>query len=96
MLEGKNSKMVGKNAVEDRERKSRHEVVPDIFFNNAPPLGCLQNDADCPIRCVEKLTAECRHAPLVKLSRLGEFRFGVGVVNQAHPIARRAACMTSS
>ena len=96
MLEGKNPKMVGKNAVEDRERKARHEIVPDIFFNNAPPLGFFLNDTDGPIRCVEKLTAKGRHAALVKLSRLREFRFGVGVINQAHPIARRAACITSS
>ena len=96
MLEGKNPKMVGKNAVEDRERKSRHEVMPDIFFNNAPPLGCFLNDTDGLVCCVEKLSAKGRHAALVKLSRFGEFRFGVGVVNQAHPIARRAACITSS
>ena len=96
VLEGKNPKMVGKNAVEDRERKSRHEVVTDIFLDNVPPLECFLNDTDGPVRCVETLTAESRHASLIKLSRFGEFRFGVGVVNQAHPIARRAACMTSS
>ena len=41
-------------------------------------------------------SAESWNSPLVELSRLDEFRFGVGVVNQEHPIARRAACMTSS
>ena len=32
----------------------------------------------------------------VKLRRLDEFRFGIGVVNQSHPMARRAARMTCS
>ena len=70
--------------------------MPDISLNDTPPLGSLQNDSNRTVCGVEELSAECRNPPLVKLCRLDEFRFGIGVVNQAHPMARRAACMTSS
>ena len=70
--------------------------MPDICLNNTPPLGSLQNDCNRTVCGVEKLSAERRNPTFVKLCRLDEFRFGIGVMNQAHPRARRDACMTSS
>lgn len=58
--------------------------------------GSLSDDVDCVVGSVEKLRAERGNSPLVELSRLDEFRFGIRVVNRSHPMARRAACMTSS
>ena len=89
-------KMVGKNAVVDGVWKATHEVMPDICLDDARLLGSLLNDSNRTVCGVEKLGAECRNPSLVKLCRLDEFRFGIGMVNQAHPMARRAACMTSS
>ena len=96
VLEREDAKVVGQNAVVDGVWKARHEVMPYICFNNAPSLGSILNDPDGSVSGVEKLRAKCGNSPLVELSRLDEFRFGIGVVNQAHPMARRAACMTSS
>lgn len=96
VFEREDTKMVGKNPVVDRVRKAGHEVMPDIGLNDTPPFGNLLNNSNCAVCGVEKLSAECRNTSLVELCRLDEFRFGIGVVNQAHPIARRAACMTSS
>ena len=70
--------------------------MPDILLENAPPLGGVLNDADGLVRRVEKLGTESRHASLVELGCLDKFRFRIWVVNQRHPIARRADCMTFS
>ncbi len=52
--------------------------------------------ADGDVGCVEKLRAERRNSSLVKLRCFDEFHLSIRVINQVHPIARRAACMTSS
>ena len=70
--------------------------MPDIRFDDAPSLGCFLDDSYCQVSGIKKLSAERRNAVLVKLGGLDQFRFRIGMVNQAHPIARRAACMTSS
>lgn len=70
--------------------------MTDIPLDDTPSLGRILNDVDGAVCRLEKLRAQRGNSSLVKLSRFDEFRFGLRVVNQAHPIARRAACMTSS
>lgn len=70
--------------------------MPDIFLRTAPALGRLLNHSNRTVYGIQKLSAEVRHPALVKSRRLNEFRFGIGVIDQAHPMARLAACMTSS
>jgi len=42
VLEGENTKVVGKNPVIDGVRKARHQVMPDICLAGAPTLGSLR------------------------------------------------------
>jgi len=96
VLESEDTKMIGKNPVVNGVWKARHEEMPDICLYDTPPLRSLLNGSNRAVCRVEKPGAECRNSSLVELCRLDEFRFGIGMVNQAHPMARRAACMTSS
>ena len=96
VLESENAKMVWKSALVDRVGKTRHEGLSDICLNDPPPLRSLLNDANRMVCGIEKLSTESRNPPLVELCRADEFRLGIGMVNQAHPMARRAACRTSS
>ena len=96
VLEGEDSEVVGKNPVVDGVWKARHKVVPDICLNDTPPLGSILNDLNRKVCGVEKLSAERRNLTLVELCRFDEFRFDIGVMNQAHSMARRAVCITSS
>ena len=96
VLECEDAKMVRQDTVVDRVGKSWHEVVTDVSLNHTPPFGGIQNDADGSVDGVEKLRAKRRNTPFVKLNRLNEFRFGIGMMNQAYSMACRAACMTSS
>lgn len=52
--------------------------MPDIRPADTPPLGSTLNDANRTVGGVEKLSAESRNSPLVKLRRPNEFRFGGG------------------
>ena len=88
--------MIRKNPVVEGVWEAGHEVTPDISLNDAPSLGSILDFADGDVGCVEELRAESRNSPLVKLCGFDEFHLSIRVVNQAHPIARRAACMTSS
>ena len=87
--------MIRKNPVVEGIWEAGHEVTPDISLNNVPSLGSILDYADGGVGCIEKLRAERRNASLVKLRCFDEIHLGIRVVNQAHPIARRAACMTS-
>jgi len=96
VLEGKDTKIVGKNPVVDGVWKSRHEVRSDICLDDSPTLGSFLNDSNRAPCSVKKLGAECRNPALVKLCRFDELRLGIGVVDQEPPRERRAASMTSS
>ena len=41
VLEGEDTKMVGKNPVIDGLSKARHEIMPDICLDDTPPIGSL-------------------------------------------------------
>jgi len=88
--------MIQKNSVVDSIWKTRHKVTPDIVRNDAPSVGSILNDANGTVGCVEQLGTESQHSSLVKLCCFDKFRLSIRVVNQAHPIARCSACMTSS
>ena len=70
--------------------------MPDVRLDNAPSLGSSKNDTNSLIGGLEELSTERGNSALVKLSRLDQFRLGIRVVNQSHPMARRAACITCS
>ena len=48
------------------------------------------------IRSVKELRTQSRNSVFVKSGCLHEFSLGLWMINQAHPMAWRAACMTSS
>lgn len=96
MREGKNSNLVRQHTVIDGVWKAWHEVMPDIRLDDAPPLRGVLDHADGAVDGIEELRTEGRSPLLLELSCLGEFHFSLRVVNQTHPMARRAACMTSS
>ena len=68
----------------------------DILLANAPSICSFENDSNSSIGGIEEVRTERRDSPLVELRRLDKFRLGIGVVNQSHPMARRAARMTCS
>ncbi len=93
---GEDAKIVRENPVINGVGKARDEVVPDICLYDAPTVRSLLNDAHRAVGTFEKLGAKGGNSSVVKLSGLNEFRLGIGMINQSHPIARRAASMTSS
>ncbi len=83
-------------AIVNGERKARHEVMPNIFLDNAPAIRSVQNRGDGGVGGIKKPGAKSWNPAFVELRRLDKFLLGVGVVDQPHPIARRAARMTCS
>ena len=67
-----------------------------LSLEDATTLRSIQNRAYGKLRRIEKLPAKRGNPLLLKPSGLDQLRFGIGVINQAHPIARRAARITSS
>ena len=96
VLERQEAKLIRQEAIVNRVGEPRHQVTPNVRFHNAPPFGRVLDDADGSINGIKKLGAERGNPPFVELGRRNQFRLGVRVISQAHPTARRAACMTSS
>jgi hypothetical protein len=96
MLERENANMLRISPVINRKRETRHQVSPHSRLNEAPALRSIQNRPCGEFRRIEELPAQRGNSLLVKPSGLDQLRFGIGMINQTHPIARRAACMTSS
>ena len=96
MLERQNAKVIRPDAVIHSKRETRHQISPHTSLLDAPPLRSIQDRAYGKLRRIEKLPAKRGNPLLVKPSGLDQLRSGIGVVNQAHPIARRAARITSS
>lgn len=67
MFESQNMNAVGKSAIVNGERKSRHEVAPYVFFDDSPTFGSLQDHRDCPVFVVKKLDAQRCNAAFVIL-----------------------------
>jgi len=96
MLESQDAKVIRPDAVIYRKRETRHQISPHSSLEDAPPLRSIKNRTHGELRRIKKLTAKRGNPLLVKPSGLDQFRFGIGVINQAHPTARRAASITSS
>jgi len=69
VLEGENTKVVGKNPVIDGVKESEASGMPDICLAGAPTLGSLLYHLDGAVGCFEELSAESRNATFVELSR---------------------------
>ena len=96
MLDREHAHRIWQDPVINRVRKSRHHITAYFVLHDAPPLWMLQNDCSCLIDCVEELAAESWHPAFVKLRCGDEFCFRFRMIGQSHPIARRAARITSS
>src|SRR6185503_13427100 len=96
MLESKDSHLIGKHAVVNRVRKTRHQIAPHILLDDSPAGWCGDDFCDCLICCIKPLAAKGRNTLFLKLGRIDQFGFRMRMVNDAHQIARRAARMTSS
>jgi hypothetical protein len=49
MLEGENTNVIGKDTVVDGIWETRHEIMPDVCLDNAPPVGSLENDKNSSV-----------------------------------------------
>lgn len=58
--------------------------------------GIGKGEEFLPVAGVKEPSPQSVDPLFVKPGRFDEFSLGVGVVDQAHPMAFRAACMTSS
>ena len=96
VFEREDTKMVGKNPVVDGVWKARHEVMSNIRLDDTPAFGSLLDDTNRTVNGVKELSAKRRNPSLVKPCRFDEFRFRIRVMDHSHPIARRAAFITSS
>jgi len=96
VLESQNTNVVGKNAIENRKRKTWHEITPHFIFHDTPSIRSIKNNRNRAICRVEELRAKTGNFLLVKLRSLDQFGVSIGMVNYLHPIARRAACITCS
>ncbi len=81
VLESQNANVVEQDAIVNGVWEARHEIVPHIRLNNAPPVRGFENYTNRPIGSVEELSPQREDSPLVKLRRLDEFRLGIGVIN---------------
>ncbi len=88
--------MIGPDAIGYRKRETRHQVSSHTSLKDAPPLRSIQNRAYGKLGRIEKLSTKRGNPLLVKPSGLDQFLFGIWVINQEHPTARRAARITSS
>ena len=96
MLECKDSKVVRSNPIVNCVRKPRNDVLPDVSSKHSVKLRISQNGLHGMIRSVKELRTQSRNSVFVKSGCLHEFSLGLWMINQAHPMALRAACMTSS
>jgi len=96
VFEGENSDLVGQNAIVNCVWKAWHSVQANVLLNGPASLGLFEDAFDSSICGFEELGAKAIDSALVKLRRLDQFRFCGGMVDQPHPMARRAACMTCS
>lgn len=93
--EGQNANVIGQRSIVNRESKTGDEILPQILLNDVPAIRRFENDGST-ISCIEKLGPERGNATLVEPRRFDEFGLGVRVINQSHPMARRAARITCS
>lgn len=96
MLKRKDANLSGKQAVMDAVRKPSHHTIANLSVHDPPTLGSLLDLCNRGVHGLEEFSAKGGNTALVKQGSLDEFSLGVLMVDQAHPIARRAACMTSS
>ena len=64
--------------------------------DHTPSFWRFDDDSNGSISSVDELRAKGRNSALIESRCLDEFRFGIRVVSQSHPMARRAACITCS
>jgi hypothetical protein len=96
VLEGEDSEFTQLDAIVNGKWKPLEHVGSDVSPEHSASLRIILDDADGAIHSIKKLYSKCSGPIFVKLSGINEFRFSFGVICQAHPMALRAACMTSS
>jgi hypothetical protein len=70
--------------------------MPHFLPDNSPSIWRFEDNSGGTIGSVEELHAKRRNSAFIESHCLDEFRFGIRVVSQSHPMERRAACMTCS
>ncbi|MFA6175535.1 MAG: hypothetical protein WC765_03035 [Phycisphaerae bacterium] len=80
--------------VVDGKGKAGQQESAHVLFKNPPSFWRLDDAGYGILNDIKELTAQRGDLLLVKLRRLNELCLRSGVVNYAHPMARRAASMT--
>lgn len=96
VLHCENLDLIWLNEKVESVRKTLHQIAANTCLKNPPTFWVLADLIRCKINRVEKLLTERIHLLLVKAGGLDQFSLGFRVENQEHPIARLAACITSS
>ena len=96
VFECKDSDVLRKSTIVNGVWEAGHYVAPDICLNNPASVRRIRYTPNRLIDRVEELSAKCGDSVLIKARRLDQLRFGSGMVNQSHSMARRAASMTCS
>jgi len=94
-LTTKNPQLVVADVIVDAEGKTSHGVGTQVAFNHRPSLGSRLDLGNCRVERSQKTVAEAGGSRLIKLGGLDQLGLGFGMIGQAHPIARRAASITS-
>jgi hypothetical protein len=82
-------------AVVNRVGRTVHDQASDLILNHTKPLRQSLNPGYRFISHIQKLTIQRKNTIFIKPSGFDKLQFIPGMVNQAHPMAFRAACMTS-
>ena len=96
VFDHENSEFVVDHAIVNGEGEPPHRVGPEINIDLGPEIGIPLNLGDRCFEFLQETIAEFSRTSLVEKGGLDQFGLGFRMVGQSHPIARRAAFMTSS
>lgn len=96
VLDHEDSQLIDASAIINAEGESPHRVTSQVAFDHGPEAWRRLDLDDRGIELSQGAVAEPRGPRLVELGGLDHLRPGLRMAGQSHPIARRAACMTSS
>ena len=96
MLDHQDAHLVVEDTIVDAEGETPQRALLQIAFDQGPSVGGRLHLGHRRVELPQEAIAETRSARLGELGGLDQLSLGLGVIDQPHPIARRAARTTSS
>lgn len=96
VFDDEDTQFAGNGAIVNPKRKAPHRVALQVVFDHWSEAGRLLDLGNCRIKRAQEAVPETWGPRLVICSSFDDLGLGFRMVGQSHPIARRAACMTSS